>query len=408
MPTEEVVEPPSETTARRGKIGTKRKLVFSLLVAILCYVVVESALTYLYLQGRLDPELIWVIERQGETRHMEAEGIRGYRISAKPARMLCITTDGRIESAGELRGNNQGFPDRDDFQAARTDANMKRLAVFGDSFTAGPYLELNWPDQVEKITRRRGQPLEMLNFSVFGGGLANWWSILTRMIERDDYQLDGVIFVVFVDDLQRTFYVCDDARYEQFPEVEPKLACGFSDSFDPTTFEDVNVKFMRHTRIVSPEIIDQALEGHWRPDFSRPFELFIVKRFRRLIGGANSDRESNTPATTGKPADSSFTPDQQQLISDIANYLKQRELPAWVYHFPAGSSVAQAREFAERLGATYVDASLAFQGLSAEEQDACWMIDGHWNQTGSDRFAEWFIQVNSGSQTPDAARRTAP
>ena len=80
---------------------------------------------------------------------MEFDAIRGYRLTGNPRRMVCMGTNGELEVVATVRGNNEGFPDRDDFRPERGDQQHKRLAVFGDSFTAGLYLERSWPDVVE-------------------------------------------------------------------------------------------------------------------------------------------------------------------------------------------------------------------------------------------------------------------
>jgi hypothetical protein len=52
------------------------------------------------------------------------------------------------------------------------------------------------------------------------------------------------------------------------------------------------------------------------------------------------------------------------------------------------------REFAELLGAKFVDGSLAFEGLSKQEVRDLWLpYDGHWAQGGSDRFGRFMVEV---------------
>lgn len=400
MPTTDIKDGQATTPTTQRKRAIWAKIALSLVVATICYATVESLLTYAYLSGKLDPELIWVIEQTDAAPHMKTDAVRGYKLSPSSARMACITTDGRVESVGKLQGNNYGYPDQHDFRPHRTQAGATRLAVFGDSFTAGPYMDVNWPDRVEEIAARTGQPIELLNFSVFGGGLGNWWSCLTKIIDAEDFQLDGVIFVVFVDDLDRAFYACDDSHPKKTLDgADPRLTCGFSDSFDPNTFDDVELHAMRYTRLLSPETFDLALEGQWHPDYERPFELFVLKRARsvarRWWAPASATETKHAAALTND--DSRVLSEEQiRLIDDMAAFLKKRGIPAWVYHFPAGSPVDEARAFADRLGAGYIDASAAFHGIDQAEKDACFMIDGHWNQTGSDRFAKWFIKVNGG------------
>ena len=107
------------------------------------------------------------------------------------------------------RGNAQGFADRDDFTPKRGRPGVRRIAVFGDSFTAEEHLGQNWPDRAEDLARDRGEPVELLNFAVSGAGLANWWSVLTKLVAAEDYELDGVVFAVFGGDLRRKFTVWD-------------------------------------------------------------------------------------------------------------------------------------------------------------------------------------------------------
>jgi hypothetical protein len=73
---------------------------------------------------------------------------------------------------------------------------VRRVAVFGDSFSAGQQSAVNWPDRAEDITRDTGTRVQFLNFSMDGAGLANWWSVLTKLVDRDNYDLDAVVFAV--------------------------------------------------------------------------------------------------------------------------------------------------------------------------------------------------------------------
>jgi hypothetical protein len=58
---------------------------------------------------------VWLFENSQATIHFDP--IRGYRLEATPSRWACIS-HGTVEFVSALRGNNLGFPDRDDFGPA--------------------------------------------------------------------------------------------------------------------------------------------------------------------------------------------------------------------------------------------------------------------------------------------------
>src|SRR3972149_4582880 len=157
------------------------QMALSLITVVIAYVACEATTSALYFAGVLGPpRVLYLYENLQETMHFDS--IRGYRLERTPSRTARIT-NGIIEYIGQLQGNNMGFPDREDFTAKRLNLKGRRFAVFGDSFTE--------------------RPLELLNFSIDGGGLANWWSVLTRIVKAEGYEIDGVVFVVFPPDLLR-------------------------------------------------------------------------------------------------------------------------------------------------------------------------------------------------------------
>ncbi len=98
---------------------------------------------------------------------MQFDPIRGYRLTTTPSRFARVV-NGEIDYIGVLKGNQQGFPDRDDFSIQRPASINKRYLVFGDSFTAAQYIKTNWPDRLED----RYPGFQMLNLSTDGGSQA--------------------------------------------------------------------------------------------------------------------------------------------------------------------------------------------------------------------------------------------
>jgi hypothetical protein len=371
-------------------LSLKKRLIFSLVVIFLFYAILEAlASTAAWLAWR--DTSFWLFEDSGRT--WQFDPVRGYRLTRTPSRFL-RATDGRLEYVGVARGNAQGFADRDDFTTKRTHPGVRRIAVFGDSFTAEEHLGQNWPDRAEDLARDVGEPVELLNFAVSGAGLANWWSVLTRLVATEDYELDGVVFAVFGGDLRRKFTVWDhrDADHPLFGR-----ASGWDPSTYPKTLDEARLFLKPHPGfILSREAFERSLQGRWPsalPHRSRPY---LLAHARRAFLPASDE---------GQPeGDDAPEPARDRLVADIARFLSDRHLPALVVHIPDRSSLLdpsrapswpkqESEDFARALGAAILDGTDAFAGLRPSEVRALFLPrDGHWNQAGSDRFAAFVLK----------------
>jgi hypothetical protein len=357
---------------------------FSTILLLLAYTVAEvgfSVGTY-----ALSPASFWVYEDSGRTVHFDA--VRGYRLTQVPSRCARIV-NGTVEYVATSVGNNQGFPDRDDFNALRTSGGSVRLAVFGDSFTAAQFIDCNWPDRVEELTAATNQRIELLNVAVDGAGLANWHSVLTRLIDAEDYQLDGLVFAVYGDDLRRGFSIAEHRGYSRhmFGRLQGK-----SPEEYPTSLDEARQYLLaRDGYIVSSDQFDRAIDGRWKP--LRPVLTDLLRhevdRFWRRV-----QRKINPQPPQAVDG---------RLVSDIREYLARKGMPCLVVRVPSREELVESIEsnpkdeivrFADDLSARYVDGATAFRELSTDEVKAHWFPnDGHWNQRGSDRFAEFMAQV---------------
>lgn len=363
-------------------MNAKAKILYSVTYGLLGYFLLELSYSALYVNGVIaPPPAFWVFEDSGKTVHFDP--ISGFRYSRTASRVARINPGRGVEYVASFRGNNQGFADRDDFTPAGGPAQHPRIAVLGDSFTAAEHLGVNWPDRVE-----RQMDVALLNFSVAGGGLANWWSIVTRLLDAQNYRIDGLLFAVFEGDLQRTFTFSDhrDSRYHQFART-PSWQPGEW----PASLAEARA-LMQPLRgfIVSPERFEQALRGAWHPELPRPWRPYAALQLLRWLEPARAD-----------DADSGFVPGQLALIDGIAAYAARRSLPIMVVTVPSREALLanrpapeDARAFAARLGARFVDGAQAFAGLDERSIRELWLpVDGHWAQGGSDRFAAFMQTV---------------
>src|SRR5713101_2256511 len=95
-----------------------------------------------------------ISERSDLSNHFDP--IRGFYLTSTPSRFARIVK-GEVEYIGRDSGNSVGFSDPKDFGPRRSDSGRARIAVFGDSYTAGNSLQKNWPSRVEELLAARGR-----------------------------------------------------------------------------------------------------------------------------------------------------------------------------------------------------------------------------------------------------------
>lgn len=369
-------------------ITVMKTVISNILVGILLFAMTEllySSLAWWF----FSPTDIWIFEHPGQTVRFDA--IRGYALRQTASRFARITR-GKVEYVGTLVGNAQGLPDRDDFTAGRAAGINHRYAVFGDSFTSAQFINKNWPDTSEDLFASEGERIQLLNFSTHAGGLANWASLIEGVLVRDDYMLDGLIFAVYGDDLERKFTIADGRDRN-------RMAFGRISGWDPATYPDsytaakelLAAQEINATYILSSEKFDAALAGSWSPQRYWEFKVYtaLVYQLQRLRH------------TLEHMLDPNFSPGQTRLIESIREYAASRALPVLVVYLPglaeaSGKSsqhLQQVRMFAQQLNADFIDGRNSFVDLKAGQLQELWFKhDEHWNQAGSDLFASFMVR----------------
>src|SRR5262245_34356320 len=117
-------------------LSLRKRIAFTFVVLFITYILAELAVSTVGWLSWWDTSF-WLFEDSGRT--FQFDSIRGCRLTTTPSRFL-RRTNGMLECVGTARGNSEGFADRDEFGPKRTKIGVPRIAVFGDSFTAGEYL----------------------------------------------------------------------------------------------------------------------------------------------------------------------------------------------------------------------------------------------------------------------------
>lgn len=380
---------------RAQRIPLRRRIAYSAVLLGLVYGAAELIATGLY--RTTVPSTYWLYEGHAPETRFDPKS--GYRVTGPATRVAKFgrAQDPRraeVEYVGAVGGNAQGFPDRDDFAPQRKDPAARRLVVFGDSFSGGD-LPVHWPDRCEDASRGEGRAADLLNFSHSGFGLANWHRMLTTIVAPEGYDVDGVVFAVWDNDLARRFYVCD------MGEGSERLG-GRVESWDPADYPATRDEALPSMatwdgRAVPREDFERALAGEWTP--ARAWEPFlatsIVKRLAPRRGGSVAAVPPGRLAA--ELADTSEG--RGRLVREIRDTLRASGRPTLVVRIPTLDDLVAARRapldddsraFANYLGAPFLDGTEAWTGMTEAEIRGDWHErDPHWNQSGSDRFARW-------------------
>ena len=224
------------------------------------------------------------------------------------------------------------------------------------------------------------------------------------MIDAKDYELDGVVFAVFRGDLRRGFTMADDRSFFNAPGGYACMAVGripIESTQIPATLEEARPFFspVFDAPIVTTDVLDQILKQ--RPRTQRSLQPVLSRLCWHEINRVFGTTELDIPDEVTDPT--KFPPHIRRHLEVIRNYLETHRLRALVIDVPSRDRLldrqppsGESRAFAEFIGANFIDGSEAFDGLSAEEIRDHWLrYDGHWAQSGSDRFARHFTGVIS-------------
>jgi hypothetical protein len=374
-----------------------RILVFALMLPIAVYALAELTWTGLapLPAGTVGPNTFWIVEDKDSLRF---DPVLGYRVSPEPVRFARVT-NGTVEYVGTFHGNAQGFQGSKDFTVKKPAGIKRRHIVLGDCFTSGAFIKMNWPARVESTHPDR----ELMNFAVDGVGLANWWSIFARHIEPNQYEFDSVIIAAIPNDLNRPFVVADCRR-------DISVMIGYAvwsrESFGLDSQRAFHILNYLTMRKLNPDEFDASIaEGRLRQGVTHRSLLKprLASWIARELFPAEEPPKEPPPYVPACPVpevrtcsgNEIFNAMQMSVIMDLRDRLAKRHVPVTVICIPGRDELlahrddsAPLRKLAELLGARFVDGSAPFRKLNESEIRACYFpYDGHWNQTGSDRFA---------------------
>ncbi len=368
-----------------------KKIVLSFLITYFITEILYSGLFYFNL---IEGDAVWFHEHTDTTGNFKFDPTSGYRISGVPATFGCYVKNGRLQSYGVLRGNNLGFPSKHDFYKHK--GNKKRVIVFGDSYTASQFTAYSWVDLVEDYMNANATPgdsVEFWNMSVDGAGLANWWSVIHNVLNKEGFDADAMIFAVLNTDLDRSFHVRKDTVINN----EWQHALYYSSSWNPRYFpkraDRIDYFYTDDWKILDSKTVKSILSTGCSPVTREKFDLKLSRflydffRFKLVYYISNSKDYFKSGTQNG-----TLLKSQQELTEEMADYVKSRNIPVLVLGIYT-TDTQKTRQFCKILHADFIDATseLYDPHLSIRQIEKKYNIkhDGHWNNEGVKIFAEY-------------------
>ena len=155
---------------------------------------------------------------------------------------------------------------------------------------------------------------------------------------------------------------------------------------------------------MSSEEFNRFISGDWNLPFEKPIRPYIMWKLLETIRQKQYMNGFETTVTTYNVSEhlSAALP----LINDIRHSLTRMNIPAIVVYIPPKDNMIQRNNrdmtsrikevqlFTSLINAPFIDGSTAFTSELQDELRTMWFPhDAHWNQKGSDHFAEFMVEV---------------
>lgn len=371
------------------RIPKSKFFLYSIYLIISSYVVTEIIFTFAIVKGYLKTQQqeICMVDTG---KPVSFNSVTGYSIS-QTTTPFAQFSENKVVYVSEFQGNSDGFLDSCEFTRQRTEPGEIRVGVFGDSFTSAPYLMTNFTERCEDLFLRDGRNLNLMNFGVDGSGIATWWSIVTRYLKKENFELDLLIFAVYGDDLDRSFHMRDTYSGYIWNGYEPILhEMPWDIEKWPKSPDEARNRMYRDAMLVTQERFNQAVsEKRFLP--VRPYLAKFIRttfQYMQLIFHLSLAKKDQNEAV------------KLRMWDDIAKYADEMNIPVIVVRIPDEFLLQNPSEspdivkFANHIGASYWDGVEAFPKVNAPDGYSKYFLynDNHWNQQGSDLFAGYLFQ----------------
>lgn len=327
----------------------------------------------------------------------EFDPIRGYRWLGSDIRNF-KTHQNEVVYDNHFYPNNQGWIMEQEYTYKKKDSTKTRWMMLGDSFVAGIMLETNLPNRAQQILNDslgEGE-VELYSFGVDGGGIMNWYNVFFKEI-IPNYEFDGLIIAPYADNLYRDFMVML-LKENGFMGRIDVVDWSEGDSIHREDFKALKP----YDNIYTDVEIDQLLLNHSK-EFDWPFKKNLLRLMKSLKSPSKSSEviELNSMEELNRKMGSKKSKQLDEIITWCKLQNKELVLASIPSIFELKNELqGKQNHHRKEMGIIaveyqidYFDGYSVYKELNEEELNTHWLkFDAHWNQKGSDRYAESFAK----------------
>lgn len=353
-------------------------------------------------------ELVWYLKTppQQVTGYNKAcaepDSIRGYRWTANEIRYF-KTAAGETVFDNYFRTNNHGWVMRQDYEYRKPDIGTKRWMLLGDSFSTGIMLQTNVADRIQKSMNADSLwDAQIYSFAVDGGGIVNWYQTFFGEIVPE-YEFDGIVLAVYEDNLYRDLMVQQVVPGKSFLGRTDLLdwSAGVPDFANASGFD-------KRRQVFSDDEINHVLQNPPRKSFDWPLKNWLYQMIKQPEA---THRQKRIPANSIERLKQKLGSLKFNMLSEMLTWCMENDKQVILASVPSRKLLADRQSgrqnwHQQEMGIIsthwiipYFDGYSVYSGEATV--DKYWLkYDGHWNQQGSDLYADSlavFIRSLSGA-----------
>lgn len=314
-----------------------------------------------------------------------------------PGEIRCARVlNGKLLFDNTFSVNNKGYVSDIDFEFQK-DPKTYRFIVLGDSFTAGEYIQMAWPSRLNTYDFGDSVRYEFYSFALGGSGFAKWCNqFLYEIIP--DYEFDAVIIASFGDDFKRDMLYGDCKNGKVMYYKSNTLLDSVSLNADKINWVEAAQYNCNSDLLIRNSLPIGLPLQNVIYEFLNQFE--ISKKNLEYYQLISTKKDVNSVSYCGNDFINRYGQQKFDYLSEVLTYCLQNKKPVVIASVPSLELIELSRheefvlnkelEFiADTFNLQFFNSYPYFSKLEQDKLESMFIKnDSHWNQRGSDYFAD--------------------